>query len=411
MLVSHLEDREVALYDDLLERLVKKNSSKILLVILDGVGGLPFHPGGGTELEEASTAELDKLARTSALGLHDPIAPGITPGSGPAHLGVFGYDPLRWDIGRGVLAALGIGFDLEKDDLAARGNFATMDDAGNITDRRAGRISSETNAELSALLNGMKIGDVDVIVKTVKEHRAAVIFRGGQFSDNLADSDPQVTGVPAKRVEPLEPGAKASADLANAFAEEANRRLADRSPANTILLRGFARLPDIPSFESRYGMKACAVATYPMYKGLARLVGMDVLDAGESLDTQVETLRKAWGDYDFFFLHYKYTDSRGEDGDFGAKVRAIEDFDRRVPDLVALEPDVVVLTGDHSTPSALKSHSWHPVPLLLRSRYVIPDLMDFNEKNCSRGNLGRMRALEIMPLAMANALRLEKYGA
>jgi len=399
------------LYDDLLERLVKKNSSKILLVILDGVGGLPFHPGGGTELEEASTAELDKLARTSALGLHDPIAPGITPGSGPAHLGVFGYDPLRWDIGRGVLAALGIGFDLEKDDLAARGNFATMDDAGNITDRRAGRISSETNAELSALLNGMKIGDVDVIVKTVKEHRAAVIFRGGQFSDNLADSDPQVTGVPAKRVEPLEPGAKASADLANAFAEEANRRLADRSPANTILLRGFARLPDIPSFESRYGMKACAVATYPMYKGLARLVGMDVLDAGESLDTQVETLRKAWGDYDFFFLHYKYTDSRGEDGDFGAKVRAIEDFDRRVPDLVALEPDVVVLTGDHSTPSALKSHSWHPVPLLLRSRYVIPDLMDFNEKNCSRGNLGRMRALEIMPLAMANALRLEKYGA
>jgi len=399
------------LYDDLLDRLVKKNSSKILLVILDGVGGLPFYPGGGTELEEADTAELDKLARTSALGLHDPIAPGITPGSGPAHLGVFGYDPLRWDIGRGVLAALGIGFKLEKDDLAARGNFATMDEAGNITDRRAGRISSETNAGLCALLDGMKIGDVEVTVKTVKEHRAAVIFRGGEFSDRLADSDPQVTGVPAKKVEALEPGARASADLANAFADEANRRLADRSPANTILLRGFARLPDIPSFESRYGMKACAIATYPMYKGLARLVGMDVLDAGENLETQVETLKKAWGDYDFFFFHYKYTDSRGEDGDFGAKVRAIEDFDKRLPDLVSLEPDVVVLTGDHSTPSALKSHSWHPVPLMLRSKYVIPDLMDFNEKNCSRGGLGRMRALEIMPLALANALRLEKYGA
>ena len=399
------------MYDDLLDRLVKKNSSKILLVILDGVGGLPFYPGGGTELEEADTAELDKLARTSALGLHDPIAPGITPGSGPAHLGVFGYDPLRWDIGRGVLAALGIGFKLEKDDLAARGNFATMDEAGNITDRRAGRISSETNAGLCALLDGMKIGDVEVTVKTVKEHRAAVIFRGGEFSDRLADSDPQVTGVPAKKVEALEPGARASADLANAFADEANRRLADRSPANTILLRGFARLPDIPSFESRYGMKACAIATYPMYKGLARLVGMDVLDAGENLETQVETLKKAWGDYDFFFFHYKYTDSRGEDGDFGAKVRAIEDFDKRLPDLVSLEPDVVVLTGDHSTPSALKSHSWHPVPLMLRSKYVIPDLMDFNEKNCSRGGLGRMRALEIMPLALANALRLEKYGA
>lgn len=399
------------MYDDLLDRLVKKNSTKMLLVILDGVGGLPFYPGGRTELEEANTVELDKLARMSALGLHDPIAPGITPGSGPAHLGVFGYDPLRWDIGRGVLAALGIGFDLEKNDLAARGNFATMDDAGNITDRRAGRISSEINAELCALLDGMKIGDVEVIVKTVKEHRAAVIFRGAEFSDELEDSDPQVTGVPAKKVEALEAGARASADLANAFVREANKRLADRSPANTILLRGFARLPDIPSFESRYGMKACAIATYPMYKGLARLVGMDVLEAGENLESQVETLKKAWGDYDFFFFHYKYTDSRGEDGDFGAKVRAIEDFDRRIPDIMSLEPDVVVLTGDHSTPAALKSHSWHPVPLMLRSKYVIPDLMDFTEKNCSRGNLGRMRALEIMPLALANALRLEKYGA
>jgi 2,3-bisphosphoglycerate-independent phosphoglycerate mutase len=399
------------LYDDLLKRLVKRNSTKIMLVILDGIGGLPFFPGGGTELEEASAPELDRLAKTSALGLHDPIAPGITPGSGPAHLGVFGYDPLRWDIGRGVLAALGIGFDLQKDDLAARGNFATMDGAGNITDRRAGRISTETNTGLCKILDGMKLGDVDVIVRTVKEHRAAIIFRGGEFSDSLADSDPQVTGVPAKPVEALKPGAQASADLANAFVAEANKRLADRPPANTILLRGFAKLPDIPSFESRYGMKACAIATYPMYKGLARLVGMDVLDAGESLDTQIETLKKVWNDYDFFFLHYKYTDSRGEDGDFGAKVRAIEDFDKRVSDLTALAPDVLVLTGDHSTPSALKSHSWHPVPLMLWSKYVIPDLMEFTEKTCARGNLGRMKALEVMPLALANALRLEKYGA
>jgi 2,3-bisphosphoglycerate-independent phosphoglycerate mutase len=401
----------VALYDDLLQRLVKENSTRILLVILDGIGGLPFYPGGGTELEEANAPELDKLAKASALGLHDPIAPGITPGSGPAHLGVFGYDPLRWDIGRGVLAALGIGFDLEKDDLAARGNFATMDAEGNITDRRAGRISTETNAELCGLLDGMKIGDIDVIVKTVKEHRAAIIFRGGDFSDSLADSDPQVTGVPARPVEALEPGAQPSADLANAFVLEANKRLAERSPANTILLRGFAKLPDIPSFESRYGMRACAIATYPMYKGLARLVGMDVLDAGDSLETQVETLKRVWDDYDFFFLHYKYTDSRGEDGDFGAKVRAVEDFDKCIPDLTELAPDVIVLTGDHSTPSALKSHSWHPVPLLLWSKYVIPDLMGLTEKNCSQGNLGRMKALEVMPLALANALRLEKYGA
>ncbi len=399
------------MYKDLLERLVRKNSSKILLVIMDGLGGLPFHPGGGTELEEADAPEIDNLARASAIGLHDPIAPGITPGSGPAHLGVFGYDPLKWDIGRGVLAALGIGFDLTKDDLAARGNFATMDGAGNITDRRAGRISTETNTDLCRLLDGMKLGDVEVIVRTVKEHRAAIVFRGGDFSDRLADSDPQVTGVPPRPVVAEEPGAEASADLANAFVREANERLKDRHPANTVLLRGFAKLPDIPSFESRYGMKACAIATYPMYKGLARLVGMDVLDAGDSLETQIEMLKKVWQDYDFFFFHYKYTDSRGEDGDFGAKVKAIEDFDRHLPELTGLSPDVIVLTGDHSTPSALKSHSWHPVPLLLWSRYVIPDLAGFDERSCSRGGLGRLRALEIMPLAMANALRLEKYGA
>jgi len=399
------------LYVELLGRLVKKNSSKIMLVILDGLGGLPFYPGGGTELEEAKAPEIDKLAKKSAIGLHDPIATGITPGSGPAHLGIFGYDPLKWDIGRGVLAALGIGFDLRKDDLAARGNFATMDEAGNITDRRAGRISTETNEELCGLLDGMKLGDVEVIAKTVKEHRAAIIFRGGEFSEKLTDSDPQVTGEPPRPVAAEEPGAKASADLANAFLEEANKRLKDRHPANTILLRGFATLPDIPSFESRFKLKACAIATYPMYKGLARLVGMDVLDAGDSLETQTGILKQVWGDYDFFFFHYKYTDSRGEDGDFGGKVKAIEDFDKYLPELTGLSPDVIVLTGDHSTPAALKSHSWHPVPLLLWSRHVIPDLVEFNERNCSRGSLGRMKALEVMPLAMANALRLEKYGA
>lgn len=399
------------MYDALLSRLIKRNSSKIVLVVMDGIGGLPFSPGGGTELEEASIPEIDRLAKASALGLHDPIAPGITPGSGPAHLGIFGYDPLAWDIGRGVLAALGIGFDLKREDLAARGNFATMDGEGNITDRRAGRISTETNAELCSLLDGMKIAGTEVIVRTVKEHRAAIIFRGGEFSDRLADSDPQATGIPPKPVRALEPAARASADLANAFVEEANKRLADRHPANTILLRGFAKLPDIPSFESRYGMRACAIATYPMYRGLARLVGMNVLDSGDSLETQIDALKAAWNGHEFFFFHYKYTDSRGEDGDFGAKVRAIEEFDRHIPELTGLGPDVLVLTGDHSTPSVLRSHSWHPVPLLLSSKYVIPDLMEFNERNCSRGGLGRMKAVEVMPLAMANALRLEKYGA
>lgn len=399
------------MYDRLLERLSRVNQSKLVLLLVDGLGGLPMPETGKTELETAAKPGIDALAQRSALGLVDPIAPGITPGSGPAHLGIFGYDPLRWEIGRGILSALGIGFPVEAADLTARGNYGTVDDQGFVVDRRAGRISTEANSEISQALDGIRIGDTVVHVRPEKEHRVAVIFRGGSLSDRLTDSDPQSVGEKPREVRALDDSARSAAAVVNSFLAEAAKRLKSRKPANALLLRGFAKHPDLPSFESRYGMRACAIASYPMYKGLARLVGMNVIDELESLDAQIDALGKAWRDFDFFYLHYKKTDSKGEDGDFRGKTDAIEELDKRITRVLALAPDVLVLTGDHSTPSVLKTHSWHPVPLLLWSKWVIPDGAAFSERACARGNLGRMRSVEVLPLMMANALRLEKYGA
>ena len=399
------------MYDRLLERLVTSGESKIVLVVMDGLGGLPSPETGRTELESASKPAIDDVSRASALGLLDPVAPGITPGSGPAHLAIFGYDPLKWEIGRGILSALGIGFEVRPDDLTARGNYATVDDAGIVLDRRAGRISTELNREISQSLDGIRIGGTQVFVRPEKEHRVAVIFRGGKLSDALTDSDPQAVGVAPHKVEPTDPSAAQTANMVNQFLAEARKRLASRNPANALLLRGFARHPQLPSFDARYKLRACAIASYPMYKGLARLVGMDVIDGLETVEAEVAALAKAWPSYDFFYFHYKQLDSRGEDGDFAGKVKAIEEFDPHFSRIAALGPDVLALTGDHSTPSVLKMHSWHPVPLLLRSSFVIPDGLTLSERNCARGNLGRMRSLEVMPLLLANARRLEKYGA
>ncbi|MFH1219460.1 MAG: 2,3-bisphosphoglycerate-independent phosphoglycerate mutase [Candidatus Eisenbacteria bacterium] len=399
------------MYDRLLERIVKPGDSKILLIVVDGLGGLPSPDTGKTELETAVKPEIDKLAQRSALGVTDPIAPGITPGSGPAHLAIFGYDPVKWEIGRGILSALGIGFPVERSDLTARGNFASVDAGGIVTDRRAGRISTEKSTELCGLLDGMRIGDTQVFVRPEKEHRFAVIFRGRGFSDRLTDSDPQVAGQKPRQVEAKEAAAAETARIVNTFLDQAIEALKGKSPANAILLRGFAKHPELPSFSSRYKIKACAIAAYPMYKGLARLVGMSVIDGLESLDSQVDALAKAWHDFDFFYFHYKKPDSRGEDGDFAGKVKAIEELDRYLPRVIKQSPDVLVLTGDHSTPSVLKMHSWHPVPLLVWSRWIIADGLPLNERTCARGGLGRLRAVEVLPLMMANALRLEKFGA
>lgn len=397
---------------ELIEELSIQTPSKIVLLVMDGLGGLPRPETGLTALGSATKPNLDAIARESICGLSIPVAPGITPGSGPAHLALFGYDPITCLVGRGVLSALGIGFPLEPTDLAARINFATVNDKGEVTDRRAGRISTETNRQLVDLLRQIKIPGVQIFLETESMHRAVVIFRGPDLVAKLTDTDPQRTGVPPLPCEPLEPSAQHAANVVNQFIAEADRVLKGHKPANAILLRGFANYPHLPQFGEIYKLRAAAVATYPMYRGLGKLVGMTVLPTGERFADEVAAVRENWENYDFFYIHYKYTDTTGEDGDFTAKVDAIEEVDRALPGLRALSPDVIAVTGDHSTPAVLRAHGWQPVPFMLHSRYEIPDIVEeFAERACQKGTLGRFPAQQVMLMLMANALKLQKYGA
>jgi 2,3-bisphosphoglycerate-independent phosphoglycerate mutase len=397
---------------DLIRELREPAASKIVLLVADGLGGLPLEPGGKTELESARTPNLDALAREGVTGLSVPVLPGITPGSGPGHLGLFGYDPLRYRIGRGILEALGIHFEVGPRDVAARGNFCTVDAAGLITDRRAGRPATERCVAMCHKLQEIRVPGVEVFVEPVREHRFVVVFRGDNLGDAVNDTDPQQTGHAPLPARGADPNSENTAAAVNRFVAEAARVLKDDAPTNMVTLRGFARYPKIETMQEVYGVKPVAIAVYPMYKGLARLVGMDVVDAGATLADQLGTLERLWGQYDFFFLHYKYTDSTGEDGNFAAKVEMIERLDAVIPRVRTLEPDVLIVTGDHSTPSKLRSHSWHPVPTLLWSQACRPDpVMEFGEAYCLRGGLGQFQAMYLMPLALAHAGRLGKYGA
>jgi 2,3-bisphosphoglycerate-independent phosphoglycerate mutase len=345
------------------------------------------------------------------------VRPGVTPGSGPAHLALFGFDPLEYDIGRGVLEALGIGFDLGDEDVAARGNFCTIDENGLITDRRAGRIPTELNASLVALLRGIELPGIQTFVETVKEHRFVLVLRpvaGQTLHANIHDTDPQQLGVPSLPASAQDEVSEPTAALVNDWIAAARHILHDHLPANSLNLRGLAKDPGLPKFAEVFGLSAAAIATYPMYKGVAKLVGMDVLPvAGEALVDEVDTLRSHWDRYDYFFFHVKKTDSAGEDGDFDLKAHVVEQVDQLVvPAVMNLAPDVLIVTGDHSTPSSLKSHSWHPVPTLLWSHYCLPDgVASFGERSCGRGSLGLFPATDELLLALGHALRLNKYGA
>jgi 2,3-bisphosphoglycerate-independent phosphoglycerate mutase len=399
---------------DLMRELSVKTDSKIALLVVDGLGGLPMDPYGRTELEAADTPHLDALAARSDLGLSRPVTAGVSPGSGPAHLALFGYDPLRHVVGRGVLSALGVGFELGKNDLGARLNFATKDSSGKISDRRAGRIPSEKGAELVDLLDkNLELDGVETFVRHEKEHRAVAVFRGEGLSDALADSDPQRVGREPLPVKPTDgsPEAEKSAALANAFVERADEILKDQHPANTVLMRGFGMHPALPSFEEIYELDAAAIASYPMYKGLARLAGMELLKEGEGIAGEFETLKQNWDAYDFFFLHVKPPDAAGEDGDFERKSEIIEEVDTQIPMVLDLGPDALAVTGDHATPAKLKSHSWHGVPFLLHSPYTLPTADSFGERPCAGGTLGVFPAEEIMGLLMGHALKLNRYGA
>ncbi|MBM3307345.1 MAG: 2,3-bisphosphoglycerate-independent phosphoglycerate mutase [Candidatus Eisenbacteria bacterium] len=395
----------------LIEAVATPTGGKIVLVVADGLGGLPHPTTGLTELETARTPNLDALAAEGVTGLHVPIAPGISPGSGPAHMALFGYDPVRYLIGRGVLEALGIGFELKAGDVAARLNFATVDAHGRITDRRAGRISNEKCVELCSRLDAIELPGVRLFVRPVKEHRAVAVLRGDGLAGGLNDTDPQRTGVPPLPLTATDPGQRRTAELLTLFVERAREMLKAEPKANAVTLRGIAARDPIPTFGERYRMRAAAVAEYPMYRGVAGLVGMTVLDAAPPGEVAA-AVGRAFADFDFFFVHFKKTDSTGEDGSFDAKVAATERLDALVPSLVALGPDVLVVTGDHSTPSALASHSWHPVPVVLRAKSARRDAVRaFGESQCLAGGLGTVRAVDLMPLMMAHAGRLLKFGA
>jgi 2,3-bisphosphoglycerate-independent phosphoglycerate mutase len=395
----------------LVAELRETNDSKIVLLVADGLGGLPLQPGGKTELETARTPNLDACLREGVCGLSLPVLPGITPGSGPGHLGLFGYDPLEYRIGRGILEALGINFPVGDRDVAVRGNFVTLEN-GIIKDRRAGRPSTDRCKAMVAKMRQIKIAGVEVFVEPVKEHRFVAVFRGDGLGDKVNDTDPQAVGVAPLKAEGADEPSRKTAAIANEFVSQVGKILKDDAPTNGCTLRGFARYPKIATMSEVYGLKAAAIAVYPMYRGLAKLVGMDILDAGETLESQVARLQSSWGQYDFFFVHFKYTDSTGEDGNFAKKVEMIEKLDAAIPGMLSLKPDVFIVTGDHSTPSKLKSHSWHPVPTLIRAGTARFDgATEFSESGCLRGGLGQFQAKHLMLLAMAHANRFGKYGA
>jgi 2,3-bisphosphoglycerate-independent phosphoglycerate mutase len=397
-----------------IHELIIPAETKIVMLIMDGLGGLAIHPGGKTELETAHTPNLDELAGKSSLGLTIPMGPGITVESGPGHLAIFGYDPTLYHIGRGVLEAAGLQLELKPNDVAARGNFCTINSNGVITDRRAGRIPTDISKDLAKKVS-TTIEDIEFIVETVKEHRLAVIMRGIGLSSNITGTDPLKNGHTPLPVRALDAKSKKTARVVTRFLENAGKVLQSISPppvANMMLMRGFDHYPEIPLFPQVFNLRAAAIAINPTYKGIARLVGMDILPVnGDAFVDEVSSLESNWTSYDFFYIHIKNTDLAGEDGDFNRKVQIIEEVDAIMPQIMALSPDVLIVSGDHSSPAVLKGHSWHPVPTMLYGKYTRADgIREFGEQACRGGSLGILPASHIMSLALANALRLNKYG-
>ncbi|MDA1128813.1 MAG: 2,3-bisphosphoglycerate-independent phosphoglycerate mutase [Chloroflexi bacterium] len=385
--------------------------SKIVLLVADGLGGLAHPDTGKSELETAHTPNLDALAQVSACGLTTPVLPGVAPGSGPGHLALFGYDPLKHQIGRGALEALGIEVELAPGDVAARGNFCTVDGDGLLVDRRAGRIPTELSAPICERLDRIELPGVQVDVFSVQDYRFVLRLRGEGLSEAVTETDPQVTGVKALPSKAIKPEAQKTADLVNQFVEQAARLMREEDRANMLLLRGFAQMPSLPPMGEVYRLDPAAIAAYPMYRGLASVAGMKVISTGRTFTDEVKTLRENWDKHDFFFIHYKPADAAGEDGDFDAKVKCLEDLDQFIPEILELEPDVLMIAGDHSTPAIMAAHSWHPVPFMLHSKLTKGQgIPTFDEKACALGALGSIPATSVMVLGLSHAGKMTKFG-
>ena len=389
----------------------RSTPSKIIMLVVDGLGGLPHPDSGRSELETANTPNLDALAGGSACGLTTPVATGITPGSGPGHMALFGYDPVKYLMGRGVLEALGIDVELREGDVSARGNLCTVDSDGLLVDRRAGRIPTKDSAPLIEALDRITVPGVELSVYPVQDYRFVLVMRGDGLGEGVSETDPQVVGAAPLDAEALSKESAKTADVVNAFAAAARDVLGSRDKANMVLLRGFSMLPSLPDFGERYRLSPGAIAAYPMYRGLAKLVGMNVIPTGATFDDELDTLEENYDEHDFFFLHYKPADAAGEDGDFDAKVAALEALDSRIPRLRGLNADALIVAGDHSTPAILSSHSWHPVPLMVNAESTKGDgAPAFSERACAQGSLGRIPATNVMLLALAHSGKLVKYG-
>ena len=388
-----------------------KTPSKMVLLVADGLGGLAHPDTGKSELETAHIPNLDALAQKSACGLTTPVLPGVAPGSGPGHLALFGYDPLKHQIGRGALEALGIEVELAPGDVAARGNFCTVDGDGLLTDRRAGRIPTELSAPICERLDRIEISGVQVDVFSVQDYRFVLRLRGEGLSADVTETDPQVTGAKALAVTALKPEAQKTADLVNEFVKQAAQLMSEEERANMLLLRGFAQMPSLPPMGEIYRLDPAAIAAYPMYRGLATVAGMSVIPTGKTFADEVDTLRANWDKHDFFFIHYKPADAAGEDGDFDRKVKCLEELDPFIPEILALEPDVLMVAGDHATPAIMAAHSWHPVPFLLHSKLTMGQgIPTFDEKACALGAIGSIPATSVMVLGLSHAGKMTKFG-
>ena len=394
-----------------IREITQSTPSKIVMLVVDGLGGLPHPDTGKSELETARLPNLDKLASQSAAGLSMPVAPGITPGSGPGHMALFGYDPVKYLMGRGVLEAIGIGVDLGRGAVAARGNLCTVDGSGLLLDRRAGRIATEDSAPLLSRLGQIEVWGVELSVYPVREYRFALVLRGEGLGDQVSETDPQSERLAPLKAKALSADSEKTAGAVNAFVAEARETLGGRSTANMVLLRGFSKTPKLPDMGEAYRLRSAAVAAYPMYRGISKLLGMKELPTGETFDDQLDTLESQFADHDFFFVHYKPADAAGEDGDFDAKVAALEELDERMPRLLALGADTLVVAGDHSTPAIMGGHSWHPVPLLIHSPITLGEgTSSFSERACTTGSIGLVPATGVMMMALAHSGKLRKFG-